>query len=337
MNKQVRPVHEAYKANRDLTVMTMPLLLMAFFFYGPRIVLLAVAGVVAAKFADWFASALRGRRYDKTEISSTPIALIIVMMMPANIPLKIVVASVLIAVLIGKEAFGGYGSYPFNPAAVGFCVAAVSWPADVLRYPPPTKWVLGTYGSWEQLLSVWNFENVTAVEGPSYILRNGALPNIDVWSLLFGDYAGPLGATSALVIISCAVYLYVKKRIPLSTPLSFLAVTSIITFIFPRYTAISFQTFPWDIMMRLNVVKFELLSGAIVFVAVFMVSEPVTMPKNTVSRIIYGALLGFATMMFRYYGTFELGSCFAFLIVNSISGYFDRAIAGGLAKRKGVA
>jgi electron transport complex protein RnfD len=52
--------------------------------------------------------------------------------------------------------------------------------------------------------------------------------------------------------------------------------------------------------------------------------------------VIYGVLLGLAAMLFRYYGTYDLGICFSFLIVNAISGYFDRAIARGFANRKGA-
>lgn len=337
MSKQQSLTHEANAANKDLIAVSMPLFLMAFFFYGPRPLLLALAGVVTAKMADRFAAMLRGRRYDKTENSSIPMTLLIVLMMPATVNFRVVLVAVLVAVLIAKEAFGGYGNYPFNPAAVGFCVAAVSWPEDVFRYPTPTKWMIAGTTDFKQLLSLWRFENVTLVDGPSSVLRSGALPKIDLWSMLTGDYAGPLGTTASLVILSCALYLLVKRRIPLSTPLSFLVVTTVIIFFFPRYTAISWQSWPWDIMERLSVVRFELLSGALLFVAIFMVSESVTMPKVTISRIIYGALLGFTTMMFRYFGTYELGACFAFLLVNSISGYFDRAVARGIGKRKGVA
>lgn len=336
MNKNPQMVHEAYQANRDVAAMTLPLLFMAVFYFGPRTLVLAVAALLTAKLADRLAAGLRSRRYDKTENSSTPMALIIVLLMPATVPIKVVVMAVLVGVLVGKEAFGGYGSYPFNPAAVGFCAAAVSWPAEVFKYPPPSKWMLVPFTDWQQMFNIWTFKDVALVEGPSYILKSGALPHMDVWSLLFGDYAGPLGATAALVILACWLYLNVKKRTPLSAPLSFLLVCAVIAFVFPRYAGISFETFPHDILTRLDVVKFELLSGGIVFVGVFMVSEPVTLPKNTLSRVMYGALLGLATMMFRYFGTFELGSCFAFLIINSISGFFDRAIASGLARRKGV-
>ena len=33
------------------------------------------------------------------------------------------------------------------------------------------------------------------------------------------------------------------------------------------------------------------------------------------------------TMMFRYFGSYDVGVCFAVLSVNAISGYLDRAFA----------
>ncbi|MDL2218971.1 RnfABCDGE type electron transport complex subunit D [Ruminococcaceae bacterium OttesenSCG-928-O06] len=334
MSKHGRKIHEGNALNRDFIAMTVPVYLMAFFFYGPRALLLGLVGVLTARITDRFAAVLRGRRYDSTENSSVVIALILVLMLPATVPYSLVVMAVLVAVLVGKEAFGGYQSYPFNPSAVGFCVAAVSWPQQVFRYPAPLNWMLQENLTFEQLLSLWRFEGVTLVEGPSMTLRNGGLPRIDFWDLLLGNYAGPMGLCCSLVILSCAVYLLVRRRISVLAPAGFLAVVCLIAFVFPRYSEIFFATFPQDVIQRLQVVKFELLSGAIIFASVFMISEPGTLPKNPLSRLIYGILLGFATMMFRYFGTYELGTCFAILLVNAVSGYFDRAIASRSAKKK---
>ena len=69
--------------------------------------------------------------------------------------------------------------------------------------------------------------------------------------------------------------------------------------------------------------------------AVFLVPEPVTLPRHPLSRAIYGLLLGFASMMFRYYGTYETGVCFALLAINSVSGWLDRAVTD-LMERKRV-
>ncbi len=56
--------------------------------------------------------------------------------MPATVDWYVVIMAVLAGVLIGKEVFGGYGSYPFNPCCC-YAVAAVSWPEQVFRYPQP--------------------------------------------------------------------------------------------------------------------------------------------------------------------------------------------------------
>ena len=57
---------------------------------------------------------------------------------------------------------------------------------------------------------------------------------------------------------------------------------------------------------------------------VFLLCESATAPKNRLARVVYGVLTGFLTMMFRYYGSYELGVCFALLLSNAFSGYLDR-------------
>lgn len=337
MAKEARPIHPGNALNRDFIVMTIPLLLMAFFYWGPKVFVLALVAVVTARLCDRLAAMLRGRRYDSTENSSVAFALIIVLMMPATVRFRVVISAVIVAVLVAKEAFGGYMSYPFNPAAVGWCVAAVSWPSSVMQYPAPTGWLTLKNATWPQIVSLWNFENVALQEGPSATLRSGGLPKIDFWNLLLGNYALPLGIGATLVIAACALYLLVRGRLPLLAPAAMLLVVVLIAFFFPRYSDISFATFPYDVMLRLQVVKYEVLGGSMLFAAVFLVPEPATLPKNPLSQLIYGALLGVGVMMFRYFGNYASGTCFAFLIVNAISGYFDRAISSKAGRRKGAA
>lgn len=336
MNSNTRLVHEGHAYNKDVIAMTMPLLLMSFFFYGPRPIFMAVVAVIVAWICDRVASMLRAQRYDKTENSSTVIALVIVLMMPATARYSMVVVAVLVAVLVAKEAFGGYKSYPFNPAAVGFCTAAVCWPEEIFRYPQPKSWLVNLPQGWEELWKMWRFEDATLVEGASYTLKSGAMPNIDLIDLLLGNFSGPLGVTCCLVIVACGVFLVVRKRLSLVAPLAFLGTAAIIAFVFPRYNGITFQSWPVDILLRLEQVKFELLASAMLFAAIFLVDEPGTLPRTNRSRLLYGALLGFATMMFRYFGTFEMGACFALLLVNAIYGFFDRAIERNMLRRKGA-
>ena len=97
-----------------------------------------------------------------------------------------------VGVVLGKEAFGGWGEYPFNPSALGYAVVAVSWPQQVFRYPAPFT-----------QLTIASTQNATLVESPAMALRAGGTPNLRALDLVLGNYAGAIGTTAVLVIIRC--------------------------------------------------------------------------------------------------------------------------------------
>ncbi|MEG0896334.1 MAG: RnfABCDGE type electron transport complex subunit D [Ruthenibacterium sp.] len=308
--------HAAHEMNSDYIWMILPLLAMSLYFYGWRPLVVCAAAMLTANLCDRLVALLRNLPYDKSENSSMAIALLLVMLFPASVPYQIVVISVMVAVLVGKAAFGGYGTYPFNPSALGFAVAAVSWPEAIFRYPVPFS-----------PLPVFANPTEGLVESITHTLRVGGMPNVSLFNLILGNYAGAMGATAALVLVACAMYLWMRKRITLFAPLGFLATCVAIAFFFPRLGGVGLA-WPWlHLRLRMTAVMYELLSGALLYAAVFLVSEPVTTPKNEKSRFIYGILLGFATMMFRYYGSYEIGVCFAILGVNAVSGYLDRIVS----------
>ena len=119
--------------------MVVPLLWMSCYFYGPRPLLLCGVALLVGNLCDRLISLLRRRVYQPKDYSNESFALIIALLMPATVDWYVLVAAVLAGVLIGKEVFGGYSSYPFHPAAVGYVVAAVSWPEQVFRYPQPLR------------------------------------------------------------------------------------------------------------------------------------------------------------------------------------------------------
>lgn len=323
----LRPIHENNSAGRDTICMIIPLLAMASYFYGPRPAVVCLVAIVAAIVCDRLVAFLRHMKYDKTENSSIAMALVLVMMFPASVNYYVVAVSVCVAILVGKAAFGGWGVYPFSPSALGYAVAAVSWPNQIFLYPEPFTMDKG---------HIFSTSGVALVESSAHTLKTGGLPNISDFNLILGNYAGPMGATAIIVIFACAMYFWVRRRITLTAPLSFLAACAIIAFVFPRLGDIGLSV-PWiNVAARLEVVKYELLSGALLYASVFLINDPVTLPKNEISRFIYGTLLGVATMMFRYSGNYDTGVCFALLAVNALSGYIDRTVMRLTVGRKGV-
>lgn len=309
---------------RDTFLLMLPLLAMDVYLYGMRPALLCLVAIITAGICDWLVSLLRRRPFERGELSSEAFALLVAMLMPASVDYYVLIVAVLAAVLIGKEAFGGYGHYPFHPAAVGYVVAAVGWPEQVFVYP-----AAGTQ------LPLGSCVSVALSEGSSAVLKNGGLPSISNIDLWLGNYAGPMGVTFNLVILACLLYLIARRRTDLIAPACFLLACAAVAFVAPRLGDIPLS-WPWQYVgQRLTVLKYEMLSGAVLFAAVFLVPEPVTLPRHPLSRAIYGLLLGFASMMFRYYGTYETGVCFALLAINSVSGWLDRAVTD-LMERKGV-
>lgn len=302
--------------NGDYIWMTLPLMAMGIYLYGMRTALLCLTAVVTANVCDRIVALLRNHAYEKKDISSETIGLILVLLFPVTVKYYVVVIAVSVAVLLGKEAFGGYGAYPFNPMALGFAVAGVSWPEQVFGYPAPfTK------------IPLWDASAVATAQGAAYTLRIGGTPNISLFNLVLGNYAGPIGITSTLIIIACAMYLWMRKRITFAAPVSFMVVCTLIAFLFPRMGGIGLAL-PWQYLnLRVASVVYEILSGALIYAAIFLINEPVTAPRSELSRLVCGALLGVLTMLFRYFGTYDLSVCFSILAMNSVTGYFDRILA----------
>ena len=299
---------------KHICFLCVPLLCVSCYLYGLRPLLLCGFAVLMGNLCDRLISLLRRRVYQAGDYSNESFALVITLLMPATVDWYVLAAAILAGALIGKEVFGGYGSYPFHPAAVGYAVAAVSWPEQVFRYPAP-------YAN----IPLWDASGVATSSTISDTLRSGGLINISALSLVLGEYAAPMGTGAAIVLAACGLFLWMQKDVRLSASLSFLITAGLIVFFFPRQLGLTEGTaFTAGLVFRLRCVRDEMLTGAMLFSAVFLLNEPYTCAHHRRGRILYGAMVGAFTMGFRYFGVYETGVCFAILAVNSISGWLDR-------------
>ena len=107
--QQLARIRQDKGIHADLFYMCLPLLAMAFAFYGLRSVLLCGTAVIAANLSDRLVAWLRGRPYEKGEWSSEAFAFMLALIMPATVSYYVVIVGAVAAVMLGKEAFGGYG------------------------------------------------------------------------------------------------------------------------------------------------------------------------------------------------------------------------------------
>ena len=313
IREQEQQLQKTGKYYKHICWMAVPLLCMACFLYGLRPLLLCGIAMLTGNLCDRLVSLLRHRVYQNSDLSNESFGLVIALLMPVTVDIYVLVAAVLAGVLIGKEIFGGYGSYPFNPAAVGYAVAAVSWPEQVFRYPQPYT-----------PLPLWNASAVPVGSTIEDTLRSGGILNLNALAIALGEFAAPMGTGAALVILACGLVLWTQKDVHIGATVSFLVTCGLIAFFFPRQVGLADSTFFNSLLPRLQGARDELHTGAMLFCAVFLLNEPYTCAHHRLGRILYGALVGAATMGFRYFGVYETGVCFALLAVNSVSALIDR-------------
>lgn len=300
---------EVKRKNHDkyMLIAIVPLLLCGTVLYGPRVLLLNAVAVVTARVVDVIVSMVRRQEFDGHDNSSILAALIFCLMLPVNIPTYVVVVSVFLTILVGKHLFGGKDVYPFNLAALAMCCAAVNWPDAVFSAVKPfTK------------VDLITGKAAFATASNASLLKDGAVPAYDTFQLLLGNYPASMGADFVIVIIALGLFLMIKRRIAWHVPVTFLATCAVIAFAFPRVYGFS----------HLDSLLLEMLNGQVFYMALFMLSEPTTTPHTPKAKIIFGILCGIMGMLFRYFGSFEIGTCFALLIVNTLDGYIERLVSG---------
>ncbi|MEM1485409.1 RnfABCDGE type electron transport complex subunit D [Oscillospiraceae bacterium PP1C4] len=286
----------------DVILLLLVLCAPAYLFYGPRPLVICGVSVATAVIADIICTLVRGKRINIFDYSPIVTGLIIALTMPATISYRVIIAAVLFSIIVVKHPFGGVGNNLFNPAAAGFSFAAICWPEQVFMYPQPFE-AIPAFGE----VSVKLFQN------PAFVLKLGGIPTNDISEMIFGKYPGPMGATNILVILACLGYLLFRRTISWHLSVSFLASCASVAFLFPRVGTNGVQS-----------VLFEMMSGILLFGAVFVVTDPATSPKRASSLAVYGIFAGVVTMLFRYLGGFEESMPFAVLFSNAFVPVIDR-------------
>lgn len=300
-----------------LVLLTVP----SYLFYGPRALAVCLVSVAAAVVSDAICVLLRGRQLNIRDFSPVVTGMIVALIMPASISYGVVITASVFAIAVVKHPFGGIGNNLFNPAAAGVSFAAICWPQQVFSYPAPFQ-NLDIFGAFSERLQAFVYQSnagraavemvVPLTQNPSFVLKSGRTPTNSIIDMALGNYPGPMGATNILVILACLVYLLLRRNMRWHLPAAFLGSCAALAFFFPRVNAGGIAS-----------VCYELMSGALLFGAVFMISDPVTSPKRDSSLVIYGVFAGVSTMLFRYFGGFEESIAFAVLFANAVVPVID--------------
>ena len=304
---QIRAEERSSLVMLDTAIALIPPFFMAVFYYGIRSLALGALTVLAALVTNWISSLFNGRGIEWWDASPVVTGMIIALMMPASIPFYIPMLAAVFAIFVVKFPYGGTGNNVFNPAAAGLAFVTICFGTQLSGYPTPLE-----------PLSLVVDETVKLVQGPAAILKMGAIPTISTEQLALGNFAGPMGTTNILVIAACLVYLLVRKNVKWYVPATYLGTVCVFA-----------SRIHHEDIGAMESIILELVAGSLMFVAVYMLTEPVTLPKRPMAKIFYAVTAGIVTMLFRYYGAVHYSAVFALLLTNAFSPLFDHLVERG--------
>ena len=322
-----------------------PLVVAGVYFFGWRVLALVAVCMVGGVATEWVTTRQRGKPISQAVFVT---CLLYALSLPPTIPFWMAVVGVVVGVLFGKEVFGGFGRNFANPAIVGRAFVYVAFPIEMTgRFVPAfrvfpagfARWSFASLSetpTWLRHVAAKGVDALTAAT-PMWALRDfgeetpllnlflgqigSSFVDWRTWKVLA---AGSIGEVCALFIILAGLYLIATRtanwRLTLSTLLG--AVAACLLF---RHVLGADGVPP---------LAFTLFSGALLYGAVFMVTDPVSAPKKKASMWLYGGFIGAMIVLLRWKAQFAGGVAFAILLGNIIGPTLDMAVGALEARRK---
>ena len=247
--------------------------------------------------------------------------LLIPLTMPIDVPLWMLAISVVFAVVIGKEVFGGTGMNILNPALTARAFLFFAYPS---------------YMSGDK---VWVHN--ASVDGHSGATILGDLASSVSWTnldwntsqMLLGTIPGSVGETSLIAILIGAAFLMLtgigSTRIIITTFIGGFFMASIFNLLAPIFT----ETKLFSLMDAPALI--HLTIGSFAFGAVFMATDPVTAAQTNRGKIIYGLLIGVFAIIIRVFNpAYPEGMMLAVLLMNVFAPLIDHYVLEANIKRR---
>ncbi|NLC34450.1 MAG: RnfABCDGE type electron transport complex subunit D [Erysipelothrix sp.] len=242
--------------------------------------------------------------------------LILALAVPVTTNLYVVAMTTAISVIFGKIVYGGFGQNVFNPAGIGRAIVFSSFARPVVESITKTSDIF-TSATPANLMN--SFGWLPTVEA----FNSKAFAHIDLKGLLFGNHFGTIGETFAIVIILVAMYLIARRVIDWRIPVVYVGTLFIAAWIIGAVNGLG-------IWYPLTFV----LSGGVLFGAVFMLTDPVTCPTQVTGRVVFAMGAAVITLLIRFLANAPEGVVFSILIMNMLTPLIEDFLNGQQTRMK---
>lgn len=274
----------------DVLIALLPVTVSGAVIFGWKALLVLFATTASAVLAEYLYNLILKKEQTVGDLSAAVTGLILGLNLKADSPIWQCVIGSVFAIIVVKCLFGGLGCNFANPAATARVLLLISFTSSLSGGSMPTV------------------TEITTSSTPLVALQNGEdLPSI--MDMLLGLRGGAIGETCIFAILVGFLYLVIRRVIKFETPLIYIATVFLLSLIVTNdFTAALYQ----------------ILSGGLVFAAVFMATDYVTTPITRTGKMIFAFGCGLITFLIRFYGSYPEGVSFSILLMNILSPYIEK-------------
>lgn len=257
--------------------------------------------------------------------SAAVTGLLLALAVPPSMPLWMTALGAVFAVIVVKEFFGGLGANVFNPALAGRAFLLMSFPAAMTTWLKPS----GVRMPFFQFTG-GNIVDGATMATPLAIIKESAaadaiggasagLAEVEaslslssygglLKELFIGNRAGCIGETSILLILAGGIFLLATKTIDWRAPAALVGTVLVASLAVGMDPLVS------------------LLSGGVMFGAVFMATDYTSAPVTGAGKLIFGLGAGLLAVLIRKFGNYPEGASYGILIMNMASPFLNRIL-----------
>ncbi|MBU0655033.1 MAG: RnfABCDGE type electron transport complex subunit D [Gammaproteobacteria bacterium] len=249
---------------------------------------------------------------------------LLAMSLPPSAPWWIGLLGAFLAIIIGKQVFGGIGQNLFNPAMVARVALLISFPLEMTTWMHPAPLLSAnapdfmqglqiTFGGWvpDGYTGATTLGHIRTETGQGHALSSlGDMASSS--SMAMGWMGGSMGETSALLLLGGGLLLLWKRIISWHIPLSMIGTLLLLAGIMH---AVNPEKFPG--------IEVHLLAGATLLGAFFIATDLVTSPVSPAGQLLFGAGCGLLVYVIRTWAGYPEGMAFAVLLMNALTPLID--------------
>lgn len=292
----------------SVVVALIPAMFTGVYLFGLQTLAIILLSVVAGMATEAGAQRMMGRKVTISDGSAMVTGILLALNLPPTVPWWLVVVGSAIAIVIGKQIYGGLGYNPFNPALAARVILLISFPVQMTSWVKPSP-------LFSRAIDVVTTATPLG-EMKTHLLVKGSLEGFtmgDLWTPFIGNIGGSIGETSAIALLLGAGFLLYRGYITWHIPITFIGTVFILSGLF-------WLVNPDRYMNPL----FHILTGGLMLGAFYMATDMVTSPVTNRGMMVFGAGCGVITIIIRLFGGYPEGVSYSILLMNAATPLIDR-------------